>query len=520
MATQFAPGFSGLYVGRMSSLDKRAIGKFTDSNHLESLKHGAYPQDYDKKIISLYTQSSLYSNDFIQMLDKSTPFLLDGFSDSWRWQIEKPYQFPKIIDIPSSTLEQAFIGVDGKEFEVVFDTRIAKNAIVTVGNRWYGQQYYMTSDPSPYGSGWVNRATLVSTNPAVDYVNKTYFQPGVDVEVVNGSIGEFDQDLLGLDRLADTLEMYETLGSGYGFEHTITSWADDKRFPVGQKDVYGRPMDIQYYAQVRNGKIQSRNDVRWEPFIEFQLRKEMLRMKTNRAFYAQPGFARTNGGKQELKKISAGIIWRLRTGGNYVPYNRGELNIGMLRAVFGDLFYRRVSMGERRVKLYTNEAGFNAFQQMVKAEAFASGLNFNVGDNDKFVSGKGQNLRLDYAFNSFVSRETGVVTLVHLTELDLPQTNLDFGQNRLSTPIFIVFDVSPSSDGQLTNNIREVRRSNSPNMTWGYVDGRRSHLGAFSSQGMQSANKFPGYTIWMESREDIFVEDMSRAVLIEELPLF
>jgi len=65
-----------------------------------------------------------------------------------------------------------------------------------------------------------------------------------------------------------------------------------------------------------------------------------------------------------------------------------------------------------------------------------------------------------------------------------------------------------------------VRRAGTPSMQWGYVDGRRSHLGAFKSVGMQSASKFPGYTIWMEDRSDVFIEDLSRTVLIEEIPQF
>ncbi len=515
MAQQFAPGFTGLFAGRMSQFDKRTIGKFTDSNHLESF-HRTSPTDYDKKIITLYTQTSLYKNDFLQMLDKSTPFYVDGMSDTWKWGIEKPYMFPVIVDIPDSTASQTNIGIDGKEFEMVTDVRLAKNTIVSIGSRQHGQQFFLSSDPLQYGRGWLSKATLVSDNPTVDSVNKQYFVQGVELEVINGSIGEFDQDLLGLDRLAEQLEMYETLGSAYGKEHTITGWADDKR--INQVDSDGNKMDIQFYANVRNGKIQSRNDVKWEPFIEFLMRKEMLELKTNRMFWAKPGFARTNAGQQELKKISAGIYPRMRKGGNYVPYNRGELTVNLFRTVFGDLFYRRVSMGDRAVKLYTNEAGFNAFQQAVKDSALASGLNFTVGDNDKFISGTGQNLRLDYAFSSFVTRETGVVSLIHLTELDLPQTNVEFGQNKMSTPVFFVFDVSPSSDGALLNNIREVRRANRPNMLWSYIDGRRHHLGAFASQGHTASSKFDGYTITMDDRCDVFIEDMSRTVLIEELP--
>src|SRR5688572_32955242 len=122
MALQTIPGFTGFQYGRFSSMDKRSIGKFTDSNHLESF-HDMHPSDYDKKIISLYTQSSLYSNDFLDMINKSTPYYLDGNSDVWRWYIEKPYQFPKIVDIPQTTLDQDRIGIDGKPFEIRSEER-------------------------------------------------------------------------------------------------------------------------------------------------------------------------------------------------------------------------------------------------------------------------------------------------------------------------------------------------------------------------------------------------------------
>ncbi len=246
----------------------------------------------------------------------------------------------------------------------------------------------------------------------------------------------------------------------------------------------------------------------------------MLETKVKRMIWSKPGIVRTNGAKQELKKVSAGVYYRMRNSGNYVPYNRGEFSANLIRNVFGDLFYRRVDVKDRRVKMYTNEAGFDVFQQAIKEDAFNSGLTFNVGDNDKFVNGNGQHLQLNFAFDSYVTRETGKVELVHLKELDLPQTNLEFGQNKKSTPIFMVFDVSPTSDGSLVNNIREVRRAGTPNMQWGYIDGRRSHLGAFKSQGFNAANKFPGYEIWMEDRSDVFIEDLSRCVLIEEIPQF
>ncbi len=518
---QNIPGFTGLSYGRISSQDKRFIGKFTDSNHLESF-HQIAPSEYDKKIISLYTQSSSYSNDFLDMINKSTPYYLDGMSDTFAWKVTKPYMFPKIVQVPDSTASQSNIGIDGKEFEFVADAPFGIHAIVSIGHRMYGPQVYITKDPVPYGTGWLHTATLVS-----DIVGATigtqFLQVGMELVEISGSIGEFDQDAPGLQNLAESIEMFETLGSEFMKTHHITGWADDKR--IKQKDQFGNPLDIMYYANYRNGQIQNSKDVRWEPFVETLMRREMLSLKVNRMIWSKPGTARTSGSKQELKKVSAGVYHQMKSMGNYVSYNRGEFSANLIRNVFGDLFYRRVDIKDRHVKMYTNEAGFDAFQQAIKEDAFNSGLTLMtnvdaVKSGNIGVADTSQKLTYSFAFDSFVTRETGRVELIHLKELDLPQTNLEFGQNKKSTPVFMVFNVSPSVDGGIITNVREVRRAGRPNMLWGYIHGTRHHLGAAASQGMISSGMFDGYKIWMKDRCDAFVEDTSRCVLIEEKPTF
>ncbi len=518
MALTTIPGFTGYAYAQISSNDKRAIGKFTDQNHLSSF-HNMFPEDYDKKIISLYTQSSLYSNDFLNMIMGSRPFYLTGRSDTWQWEIEKPYEFPQIVEVPVETLAQDKVGIDGKAFDLIIDTaENKKNAIVMLGHKMYGQNLYALTDPRPAGARvYVQTFSLVSSSPETSYVNKSFLQPGVPLELSHHNIGEFDQDLGGLRKLADKLKMYESLGSGDGLEHGITAWADDRVL----RDANGQPLDMLiYWDKKRNAVPTNMSQVKWEPVVEKLLRQQMLEQKVSKTIWAKPGVVRSGGDFQEVKKESAGVYWRMKNSGHYVPYNRGEFSTHLLRSVFGDLFYRRVSVADRRVKLYTNEAGFDVFQQAIKEDAMGSGLTFNVGDNSKFVSGSGQNLQLNFAFSSMVTRETGQIDLVHLQELDLPQNNLEFGTNKKSTPIFMVFDVSPEKSGAPSSNIREVRYANQPNLMWSYIDGRRSHLGPFASQGHNAASKFNGYQITMDARYDVFIEDMSRMVLIEEIPQF
>lgn len=514
MALQTIPGFTGFTYARVASMDKRAIGKLTDTNHLESF-HTTDPADYDKKIISIYTQSSLYANDFLDMINKSTPFYIDTNSDAWQWEVEVPYKFPKIIEVPTSTLALTQPGIDGQEFSFVMDSAEFYQNMIITPHRIYGQQFAIIKDPQPYNAGFLYSATLVSNNPKVEFVDKTFLQAGIEFSLVNQSIGEFDEELPGLPRMAEKITMYESLGSAVGYKHTITGWADDRML----RNSDGMPLDLMVYINgKRNEKPVTRHDIRWEPFIEFWMRKAMLDLKVQKMIWGKPGIVKTRGSKQEVKKVSAGVYYRMRNNGNLVQYNRGEFSTNILRAVFGDLFYRRVDVADRRVKIYTNEAGFDVFDQALKDDALNSGLTI-IADT-RFIQGAEQKLTLNYAFSSMVTRETGRIELVHLKELDLPQNNLEFGQNKKSTPLFLVFDVSPQGDGSLRNNIREVRMKGRPSMTWGYIDGRRHHLGAMRSQGHSAANMFDGYTIFMDDRYDVFIEDLSRCVVIEEVPQF
>lgn len=360
MAIQTIPGLTGFNYARVASMDKRAVGKLTDSNHLESF-HSTEPADYDKKIISLYTQSSLYSNDFLDMINKTTPYYIDNNSDAWKWKIGVPYKFPKIIEIPSTTSELNKVGIDGHEFQTVIDTNeFSMNSVVSVGSRQFGPRWYCVKDPMPWNAGYLYTWTLVTDNPKVDFVSPTFLQIGLELELIDGVIGEFDQDLLGLPRMGEEITMFESLGSGYGFEHTITSWADDKMM----RDAAGKPLDLLVYAPQRRNQLPlTRHDVKWEPFVEYWMRKSMLELKVKRMIWSRPGTVKTRGSKQEVKRTSAGVYHRMRNHGNYVPYNRGEFSGNLLRSVFGDLFYRRVDVKDRHVKMYTNEAGFDVAGQ-------------------------------------------------------------------------------------------------------------------------------------------------------------
>lgn len=508
MALNTIPGQQGYMAASYSSMNGRAIGKFTDSNHLSTLQIEE-PSKYDKGIIDIYTQSSLFSNDFLDMINQATPYYIRSNSDSWQWEVTAPYDFVKLVAVPETTFNNPTPGIDNQEFELVFDRAYFQINDIITANLQFGDSLQITSDPIPYNaSSFLYRVTLTSGISA----NKLWLQEGTEYQKIDNSVGEFDQELSGLDRLGDRITMYDSLSSAYGVQNKITKWADQRVL----KNKEGQPLDIMAYAQYRRNERGEKEilGVRWEPYVEMLMRKEMLSMKVNRMIWGKGGTAQTRGSRGEVKKITEGVHTKIRKYGNYAPYERGTFNLGMLRDIFGDLFYRRVDMKDRRVKLFTNEAGIMLFRQANKEDLLNSGLTIVIDAKDLKTD---PTMYSQLPFDMMFTMETGTVEVSHLKELDLPQTNTQFGQNKMSTPLFFVFDIT-NPNGGMNNNIREVRQEGAPSMTWGYVDGRQHHLGHAASQGMSSASMEPGYTMWMEDRADVFVEDLSRCVVIEEIP--
>lgn len=520
MALQTIPGQTSGYIAtRYSSMNKKALGKLTDANHISQL-HMSEPADYDKKIISLYTQTSLYANDFLQMINQTTPYYIDKNTDYFKWKVSVPYQFVTLVEVPDSTLALTNIGINRQPFQMVFDKKeFFVNDVIT-SNRMYGQQFIVLEDPTPYGRAFLYTLQLVTDNPQTTSVDLQWLQEGKEYQFLYNAIGEFDEKLSGLGYLGDEITLYQKMSSGNGVEHTVTDWADT-RFMNGAdlgRDADGHPLDlIVYEKKVRNADGTHKIVRAWEPFIEAEMRKKMLEMKVNKMVWSQGGTSNTGGGKQELKKLSMGVYPQMRKFGNLEQYNDGQFSINIIRNVFGDLFYRRVDEKNRHVHMFTNEAGFEVWRTASKDDLLKAG--FTIIADNRFIQGSGQHMTISWAFDKMVTSDTGTIELSHLMELDLPQTNSEYGRNKKSTPIFMVFALNSMGSG-FAGNVREVRQKGAPSMTWGYIDGTYSHLGHFASKGMQSANMFPGYKIWMKDRYDVFLEDPTKTVLIEQVPQF
>lgn len=62
-------------------------------SRLSSLDQSA-PEDYEKRVASLYTQTQVVSNDFMNMLNTTKPFMVDGTSNKFAWTPPQPVEYP------------------------------------------------------------------------------------------------------------------------------------------------------------------------------------------------------------------------------------------------------------------------------------------------------------------------------------------------------------------------------------------------------------------------------------------
>ena len=516
MAVIQIPGVNGTIVANTTSSRylRNGVGKFTSEAHLHTFWQ-QNPMAYDR-MINMYIQQELYSDDLSQIISKSTPFYIEGTSDSFTYDINKRVQFPKIIQNLADNLAKP--GIDGQEFELVFDKNVFTiSDIITSNKREQNQQLQVVSEGKNYGGGFLYRLRVHSQTPATDFIAQKWLAVNTEYYKIGNIMGEFSTNFSGLSRINDKLKVMQTLGEEFGIEHHITDWADSRtlKAPMGAD---GTPLDLTYFAtgDPLNGKV-NLNTIKWLPTVELMARAEMKRMKTNKLLWQRGGVYKDVNGN--IVPCGSGV-WEQLHKGHVVEYNRGEFSIQLLRNVFGDLFYRRTPMKMRKVVLFTNEAGMNVFNEAAKRDAHSNGLTIVPNDGNKILTGSGTSLTMSYIFDSVVTRETGQIEVKHLMELDLPQTNTEFGQNKLSTPIFLVFDLSTMSDGTVANNIREVRSKARPSMRWGYVDGAVHHLGFAASQGMSSANTNPWYDLWFKDRVGVFIEDVTRTVIIKEIPQY
>jgi len=507
MPNQSIPRVNGRVIANAhmtsSFYSKNGLGKLTDKNFVETMLR-TKPDQYDKMMIRLFTDTKLYSNDLIDLVMKSgKPFMVNDPNGVFTYKIKKRAELPKVIVNLASSIAKP--GIDGQEFEIVFDKNVfVVNDIITAHRYEQETQIQIVSEGEKYQNGFKFRARAIGASGS-DFVNQRFLQVGTEYFKIGNILGEYTTSFSSLGLFDGNLEVMADVLQQYGVEHTITDWADATKLGV-QTDASGNPLDITYYSVTDPMAMGEKTKiVGWEPTVSRLLRMEMMRMKANTLMWGRQGNAKDEKGRPTRAKQG---LWQQLHLGNVIYYDRGQFSLNLIRAAVGDLFYNRVLIKDRSVKIYTNRSGMELAATAIRKDF--NGQNFMV-DAGKFMDGKDR-LKQGYAFqfDHFMTTETGPVEFVELEQLNEHATFLELGPNKKTPPIFIILDISGQDDA----GIREVKLATRPNMYYQYIPGSVG----FGSQQTVVASKDPYSTYMMKDFAGIFLEDPTKSVIIKEFP--
>jgi hypothetical protein len=504
MPNQNIPRVNGRVVANAhmtsSFYSKNALSKFTEKNFVETMLK-TKPDQYDKMMLRLFTDTRLYSNDLLDTVMKSEkPFMVNDPNGVFTYKIKKRAELPKIV-IGKSTAQ----GADGAEFELVFDKQaFSVNDIITAHRYEQETQIQIVSDGERHQNGFKYKCRAAGAT-ATDTVEVRFLQIGTEYFKITNVLGEYSTSFSGLGLFDGNLEVMADVLNQYGVEHTITDWADATKLGM-PTDATGNPLDITYYSVTDpSAESEKTKIVGWEPTVSRLLRMEMMRMKANMLMWGRQG--NTVDEKGRPTRLKPGL-WQQLHLGNVIYYDKGQFSLNLIRSAIGDLFYNRVKLADRRVKIYTNRSGMELASTAIRKDF--NGQNFMV-DADKFLDGKDR-LKQGYAFqfDHFMTVETGPVEFIELEQLNMHATFVELGPNKKTPPIYIILDVS----GQEGAGIREVKLSTRPNMQYHYIPGTTG----FGQSQTVVASKDPYSTYIMKDYAGIFLEDPTKTVIIKEFP--
>lgn len=355
MPNQNIPRVNGRVVANAhmtsSFYSKNALGKFTEKNFVETMLR-TKPDQYDKMMLRLFTDTQLYSNDLLDTVMKSEkPYMVNDPNGIFTYKIKKRSELPKII-VGFASGENK--GADGTEFTLVFDKNaFSVNDIITAHRYEQETQVQIVSEGERHQNGWKYTCRAASAN-ASDTVSGRFLTVGTEYFKITNVLGEYTTSFSGLGLFDGNLEVMADVLNQYGVEHTITDWADATKLGM-PTDASGNPMDITYYSVTDpNATSEKTKIVGWEPTVSRLLRMEMMRMKANMLMWGRQG--NTVDEKGRPTRLKSGL-WQQLHLGNVIHYDKGQFSLNLIRTAIGDLFYNRVKLADRRVKVYTNRSG-------------------------------------------------------------------------------------------------------------------------------------------------------------------
>lgn len=520
--------------------------KFTDQNFL----YNNYTKDsftVYKGLLSLWNQRGIINTPLLQMTElQNSVMYVPNTEGRFRYSI--PYDLGAPYIVENLEKDNAAPGKDGQKFKIKLNENCYSNTdIITVDMR-DGLQLYITDDEIYQESdGWVYTVELVGTSRRGMSYPQEYMQPGKQYIKIQNVNGEYDTQMSSISSQnlrTGFMDLEMELGGGHrSVTHWITGYADmmrvdESKHPhlafINQRLENSGGVTL-YANKDPQGKIIP-GSVSWHNTVEMLLRAEMEQMTENGLMWAQGGYVSGGQGRKKVK-VATGLYPQLRNG-NRVTYNK--ISLELIERQVANLFYNSgIAVQDRKTKIMTGQGGINQISKelydrikqtnpyITQSKDIPGGVFYGDLQDAGFALPR---------FTKFFSPVAGWIEFTHNPALDsvygLREQDGLMGEYPLTSYTYMVLDVT---DTNITNaatrinskyrvengfnnasNIILVKPQDYGDLYWGYINGTHSPFGPSDMKGMNSANSYNGFQIWMKSFGCIWVKDVTRTLLIEK----
>lgn len=517
--------------------------KYTDQNFL----YNNYSKDSFttyKGLLALWNQRGIINTPLLSDAELSNSVMyVPNTEGRFRYSIPYDIGLPHVVE--NLERDNAAPGRDGQRFKLKLSTNGYSNTDTLTVDMRDGIQLYVT-DEEIYedNGGWVYTVEIVGNNRRNLSYPQEFLQPGKQYMKIENVNGEYDTQMSSITTSSGFMDLEMELGGGHrSVTHWITGYADmmridEQKHPhlafINQR-LENRGSVTLYANKDAKGNLIP-GSISWHHTVELLLRAEMENMTEKGLMWATGGYVSGGQGRKKVH-VAQGLYPQLRNG-NRLTYN--TINLEKIEQQVANLFFNSgIPVDQRKTKITTGQVGLNQIAKdlyerlksvnpyLVQAKDIPGGLFYGDVANAGFVLPR---------FTKFFSPVAGWIEFVHSPALDNIYGMRDqdglIGEYPITSSTYMILDVT---DRNTTNaaarintkyrvengfnsssNIVLVKPQDYGELYWGYINGTHSPFGPTAMKGMNSANSYNGFQIWMKSFGCIWVKDVTRTLLIEK----
>lgn len=516
--------------------------KFTDQNFL----YNNYTKDSFttyKGLLALWNQRGIINTPLLQYaeLNRSVMYV-PNTEGRFRYSIPYDLSLPYVVE--NIEKDNAAPGRDGQKFKIKLNENVFTNTDILTVDMRDGIQVYVTEDEIyEENGGWVYTVQILGSSRRNMSYPQEFMQPGKQYMKIQNINDEYDTQMSSITTGSGFMNLEMELGGGHrSVTHWITGYADMMRIDESKHPALAHINQqlenrgsVTIYANVDSKGRRIPGSESWHNTVELLLRAEMENMTEKGLMWSNGGYV--SGAGRKKVRVAAGLYPQLRNG-NRLTYN--TISLETIEQQVANLFHNTgIPVAQRKTKIMTGQGGINQIAKelydrlkqvnpyFIQGKDIPGGLFYGDVANAGFVLPR---------FTKFFSPTAGWIEFDHNPALDNVYGMRDqdglIGDYPITSYTYMILDVT---DRNITNatarintkyrvengfnsgsNIVLVKPQDYGELYWGYINGTHSPFGPTAMKGMQSANAYNGFQIWMKSFGVLWVKDVTRTLLIEK----